>query len=106
MDLIEILHDYKKCTFTINLIFIRLHQLSQQQSVDPFESLTLRFIVYWKYEEWEDLVRLPLGDIPRPIITSLYTLAIPVPILVVYSISCQSICDTAIMTALGNPHQL
>jgi len=28
-------------------------------------------LVYWTYQEWEDSVRLPVGDIPRPSLTSI-----------------------------------
>ena len=40
-------------------------------------------LVYWTYQEWEDSVRLPVGDIPRPSLTSItrsHILSIPIPI--------------------------
>ena len=37
----------------------------------PFRISDPEILVYWTYQEWEGLVRLPVGDIPRPSLTSI-----------------------------------
>ena len=37
----------------------------------PIQISDPEILVYWTYQEWEDLVRLPVGDTPRPSLTSI-----------------------------------
>ena len=46
----------------------------------PIQISDPEILVYWTYQEWEDSVRLPVGDTPRPSLTSITRIRILSPL--------------------------